>query len=224
MPAQTQQKTQPRLPLNRERVLRAAVARADRDGIEALTMRKLAHGLGVEPMALYNHVQNKEDLLDGMVDMVFEEIGLPSSDLDWRSAMRQRALTARDVLARHPWAVGLLESRSRPGAVTLRHHDAVLKCLREDGFSLVMAAHAYSLLDSYIFGFALQQRNVPVRTPAQVASVAGEMLQRFALSEYPYLVEMITQHALQPGYDYTEEFVFGLDLILDGLARLRGTA
>jgi AcrR family transcriptional regulator len=220
MPAQTQH----RLPLNREHVLRAAVALADRDGIEALTMRKLAHGLGVEPMALYNHVQNKEDLLDGMVDLVFEEIGLPPSDLDWRSAMRQRALMARAVLARHLWAVGLLESRSRPGSVTLRHHDAVLKCLREGGFSLVMAAHAYSLLDSYIFGFALQQRTVPVRTPAQVAAVAGDMLQRFALSDYPYLVEMITQHALQPGYDYTEEFAFGLDLILDGLERLRGTA
>jgi AcrR family transcriptional regulator len=174
-------------------------------------------------MALYNHVANKDDLLDGMVDRIFEEIGLPPRDRDWRSAMRQRALTAQKVLARHPWAVGLLESRSQPGPATLRHHDAVLKRLREGGFSLVMAAHAYSLLDSYIFGFALQQRNVPVRTPAQVATVAGKMLQRFALSEYPYLVEMITQHALQPDYDYAEEFVFGLDLILDGLERLRDT-
>jgi AcrR family transcriptional regulator len=222
MTTQAQQDAQRRVPLNRERVLHAAVELADQDGIEAVTMRKLAQGLGVEAMALYNHVNNKEDLLDGMVDMVFEEIGLPPSDTDWRSAMWQRAITARDVLARHPWAIGLLESRSRPGPATLRHHDAVLGCLREAGFSLVMAAHAYSLLDSYIFGFALQQRNVPVRTPAQVAAVAGEMLQRFALSDYPYLVEMITQHALQPGYDYADEFVFGLDLILDGLERVRG--
>jgi AcrR family transcriptional regulator len=224
MTTQAQQDSQRRLPLNKERVLRAAVDLADQDGIGALTMRKLAQGLGVEAMALYNHVANKDDLLDGMVDVVFDEIGLPPSGVAWKSAMRQRAIVAREVLSRHPWAIGLLESRSRPGPVTLRHHDAVLGCLREAGFSLPMAAHAYSLLDSYIFGFALQQRNVPVRTPEQVAAVAGDMLRQFSASEYPYLVEMITQHALRPGYDYADEFVFGLDLILDGLERLRDTA
>lgn len=223
MTTQAQPYTQPRQPLTRERVLRAAVGLADKDGIGGLTMRKLAQGLGVEAMALYNHVANKDDLLDGMVDIVFEEIGLPTDGMDWKSAMRQRAISAQAVLSRHSWAIGLLESRSRPGPVTLRHHNAVLGCLREGGFSLVMAAHAYSLLDSYIFGFALQQRNVPLQSPAEVAVVADAMLRQFSASEYPYLVEMITQYALQPGYDYADEFVFGLDLILDGLERIRDT-
>jgi len=223
MTTQAQQDTAQRLPLTRQRVLRAAVELADRGGITALTMRKLAQELGVEAMALYNHVANKDDLLDGMVDVIFDEIGLPSGGIDWKLAMRQRAITARDVLARHPWAIGLLESRSRPGPVTLLHHDAVLRCLREAGFSVAMAAHAYSLLDSYIYGFALQQRNLPLHTPEQVAAVGGEMLQRLALASYPYLVEMMTQHALQPGYDYADEFVFGLDLILNSLESLRAT-
>jgi AcrR family transcriptional regulator len=224
MTNQAQQDAAPRLPLTRERVLRAAIELADRGGIAALTMRKLAQELGVEAMALYNHVDNKDDLLDGMVDMIFDEIGLPPSGSDWKPAMRQRAITAREALARHPWAIGLLESRSRPGPETMRHHDAVLKSLREAGFSVAMAAHAYSLLDSYIYGFALQQRNLPLHTPEEVAAVGGEMLQRLALASYPYLVEMMTQHALQPGYDYADEFVFGLDLILDGLERARDTA
>jgi AcrR family transcriptional regulator len=210
--------------LTRERILETAVELADRDGIAALTMRKLAQALGVEAMSLYNHVANKEDLLDGMVDVVFAEIGLSPTGTDWKSAMRLRAISALAVLSRHPWAVGLLESRRRPGPVTLRHHDAVLGCLRGAGFSIAMAAHAYSVLDSYIFGFALEQRNVPVRTPEETAEVARNILLPLRPGDYPYLTEMITGHALLPGYDYRDEFIFGLDLILDGLERVRDTA
>src|SRR5690242_4984303 len=135
-----------RVPLSRERVLRAAFARTDKDGIEALSMRKLAQELGVEAMSLYRHVRNKGDIVDGMVDLVFAEIGLPSMDIDWKTAMRQRAISAREVLACHPWAIELMESRKTPGPATLQHHDAVLACLRNQGFSIALAAHAYSAL------------------------------------------------------------------------------
>src|SRR5215813_1078569 len=131
--------------LNPERVLLAAVSLADAE----LSMRKLGESLGVEAMSLYNHVANKDDLLDGMVDLVFSEIPLPAANLDWRSAMRERAIAVRAALSRHRWAIGLMESRRRPGAATLRHHDAVLGCLRIAGFSVELAAHAYSVLDSY---------------------------------------------------------------------------
>src|SRR5215210_874747 len=143
-----------RAPLSRQRVLRAAVDLADTGGIASLSMRKLAQELGVEAMSLYRHVRNKDDMVDGMVDHVFGEIGLPPTGVDSRTAMRRRAISAREVLARHSWAIGLMESRRRPGPATLRHHDAVLGCLREAGFSVTMAAHAYSVLDSYIYGFA----------------------------------------------------------------------
>jgi AcrR family transcriptional regulator len=214
----------PRTPLSRERVLRAAMARADAGGLAALSMRQLARELGVEAMSLYNHVANKDDLLDGMVDLVFDEIGLPRCGADWTTVMRQRALAARAVLARHPWAIGLLESRSTPGPATLRHHDAVLGCLREAGFSIALAAHAYSVLDSYIYGFALQQASLPFKTAKEGAAVAERILRRFLAHEYPHLTEMTVQHILQPGHDPAGEFEFGLDLILDGLERVRDTA
>jgi AcrR family transcriptional regulator len=206
--------------LTRQRALRAAIELADANGVEALSMRKLGQQLGVEAMSLYNHVASKDDLLDGMVDLVFGEIGLPPNDENWKAAMRQRALTAREVLARHPWAIGLLESRLRPGQATLQHHDAVLGCLRRAGMSVAMAAHAYSLLDSYIYGFALQQISLPFQAPENVPDVADAFMRQFSPESYPYLTEMVVDHALQPGYDYADEFVFGLDLILDGLERL----
>jgi AcrR family transcriptional regulator len=207
--------------LSRRRVLLAAIDLADQRGLAELTMRNLGQALGVEAMSLYNHIANKDDLLDGMVDVVFDEIGVPRTDLDWKTAMRQRGITARAVLARHPWAIGLLESRRHPGAATLRHHDAVIGCLRQAGFSIALAAHAYSVLDSYIYGFALQQSSLPFDAPDEVADVAESMLQRFPVDAYPYLAEFIAQHAMQPGYDYADEFEFGLDLILDGLEPLR---
>ena len=140
-----------------------------------------------------------------------------------QSANRRRfvAMSAREALARHPWAIGLMESRIRPGPATLRHHDAVIGCLREAGFSIPMAAHAYALLDSYVYGFALQQAHLPFRTPEEAAAMAPVLLQQFPVGEYPHLAEFTVRHVLQPGYDFGEEFAFGLDLILDGIERAR---
>jgi len=208
---------EPRTPLSRERVLRAAVALADKSGIDSLTMRKLGDALGVEAMSLYNHVANKDDVLDGMVDLVFSEIGLPSGGGDWKTAMRQRAISVRRVLSRHRWAIGLMESRTSPGPATLRHHDAVIGCLRDAGFSIELAAHAYSVLDSYIYGFALQERGLPFNTPAESSALAHAMLARLPADDYPHLAEFTLRHVLQAGYDYGNEYGFGLDLILDGL-------
>ena len=207
----------PRIPLTRERVLQAAVALADESGSESLSMRKLGEAVGVEAMSLYHHVANKEDLLDGMIDVVFGEIDLPSGGEDWKTAMRQRAISARRVLSRHGWAIGFMESRSSPGPATLRHHDAVIGCLRAAGFSIELAAHAFSVLDSYIYGFALQERSLPFHTPEETAELAQDILAGFPADTYPHLAELATQHVLRPGYDYGHEFEFGLDLILDGL-------
>jgi AcrR family transcriptional regulator len=213
-----------RTPLSRERVLRAAVALADESGSESLSMRRLGEAVGVEAMSLYHHVANKDDLLDGMIDVVFGEIELPTDCADWMVAMRKRALSARRVLARHGWAIRFMESRTSPGPATLRHHDAVLGCLRNAGFSARLAAHAFSVLDSYIYGFALQKRGLPFDTPQETAELANEMLARFPVDEYPHLAELTTQHVLEPGYDYGDEFTFGLDLILEGLERASDTA
>ena len=202
--------------------MRAAIALADSSGIESLSMRKLGRDLGVEAMSLYNHVANKDDILDGIVDLVFGEIALPSGGGDWKPAMRGRATSAHEALLRHPWAPSLMQSRTRPGPATLRHHDSVLGSLRNAGFTLVMAAHAISVIDGYVYGFALQQINIPLQSREQVAEV-GESILRQMAGEYPHLAEMITKHAMLPGYDYGREFEFGLDLILDGLERLRET-
>jgi AcrR family transcriptional regulator len=200
-------------------VLQAAVALADETGIESLTMRKLGQALRVEAMSLYYHVANKEALLDGMVDLVFGEIEFPTSGADWKTAMRQRAISARAALRRHPWAVALMESRRTPGPANLRHHDAVLGCLRQAGFTVALTAHAYSLLDAYVYGFALQEASLPFKDPQETTEVAQEIMAAFPVDAYPHLTELAVQHVLQPGYDYGDEFQFGLDLILDGLER-----
>ena len=207
-----------RPPLSRDQVLRAAVTLADRGGIQALSMRKLGEALGVEAMSLYNHVTGKSDLLDGMIDIVFSEIDLPSG-MGWKQAMRQRAISARQALSRHRWAIGLMESRSTPGAATLRHHDAVLGCLRAAGFSLELTAHAYSVLDSYIYGFALQEASLPFGSAQEAVPVAQEIAGGLPAGEYPHLTELAMGHVLKPGYDYGNEFEIGLDLILDSLDR-----
>ena len=217
MTSRTARARAPRIPLSRERVLHAAVAFADENGLEALSMRKLGEAVGVEAMSLYTHVANKDDLLDGMIDMVFSEIDLPSGEDGWKTAMRQRAISVRRVLSRHRWAIGLMESRTSPGPATLRHHDAVIGCLRDAGFSIELAAHAYSVLDSYIYGFALQERGLPFNTPAESSALAHAMLARFPADDYPHLAEFTLRHVLQAGYDYGNEYGFGLDLILDGL-------
>src|SRR6202521_560995 len=209
-----------RAALTRERILQAAIGLADRDGIESLSMRKLGQELGVEAMSLYNHVRNKVDMLDGMVDVVFSEIDLPADGIDWRTAMRQRAISARQALLRHPWAIGLMESRATPGPATLRHHDAVLGSLRTAGFSVDMAAHAYSVLDGYIYGFTLTELTLPFRN-TEVAEVAESIMEGFRPGEHPYLAEMAVDRAMKPGYNYGDEFEFGLDLILDGIMRVK---
>jgi AcrR family transcriptional regulator len=200
-------------------VLRTALAVADAGGIGSLTMRSLAQELGVKPMSLYHHVRNKDEILDALVDLVFAEIHLPTPDRGWRREMRRRAVSARLVLGRHRWAIGLLESRSTPGPATLRHHDAVLGTLRAGGFSVPMTGHAYALLDSYVYGFALQEASLPFDGPESVAEVAGPIMEQVRAEEYPHFTEFAVEHALRPGYDFGEEFEFGLDLILDALAR-----
>jgi AcrR family transcriptional regulator len=210
--------------LSRERVLRAALDLADEGGIDSLTMRRLGQALQVEAMSLYNHVAGKDDILDGIVDLVFSEIVVPSNIPYWKTAMRLRAIDAREALTRHPWATSLMQSRTKPGPATLRHHDAVIGSLRKAGFTIDMAAHAFSVMDGYIYGFALQQVNLPSHTPEESAALADNILRELPADRYPYLAEMIVEHALKPGYDYAEEFEFGLDLILDGLEGLRQRA
>jgi AcrR family transcriptional regulator len=208
-----------RVPLNRDRVLRAAVALADEAGLAAVSMRKLGETLGVEAMSLYNHVASKNDLLHGMVDLVFAEVGLPPGDTGWREAMRHRAISAREALRRHRWAIGLMESGSEPGPATLAHHDAVLGCLRHAGFSVELAGHAYSLLDSYIYGFALQEASLPLQTPEATAEVTRQIVARMPAGQYPHLAEQAVQRVLAPGFSYGSEFEIGLGLILDSLER-----
>lgn len=217
MSAMSDDQPTPRVPLSRDRVLQTGLALADEHSIQWLSMRKLGQALGVEAMSLYHYVANKDDLIDGMIDLVFAEIELPSDQDDWKTAMRTRALSARQVLARHRWANGLMESRSTPGAATLRHHDTVIRCLRRAGFPIALVAHAYSALDSYTYGFAMQERALPFETPEQTAELAQAILARFPVDEYPHLAELTFQHVLQPGYDYAKEYEFGLDLLLDGL-------
>jgi AcrR family transcriptional regulator len=208
-----------RIPLNRDRVLQGAVAIADTAGIGALTIRSLAQELGVKPMAIYYHVANKDEILDGIVDLVFAEIELPETDGDWRSELVRRTSSARRVLSRHHWAIGLMESRKSPGPATLRHHDAVLGTLRKAGFTVEMTAHAYALLDSYVYGFALQEAALPFSGADTAAEVAEPMMQQFPADAYPHLVELTTEYILQPGYDFGDEFEFGLGVILDALTR-----
>jgi len=209
----------PRPGLQRDGIVRAAIALADAGGIEQLTMRKLGQQLGVEAMSLYNHVANKVDLLDGMIDAVFSEIDLPDRTTDWRTAMRDRAISARAVLARHPWAVGLMETRTTPGAATLQHHDRVIGTLRGAGFSVALAAHAFAAMDSYIYGFALQEATLPFDTGEETQVLAEAILAQAPAHVYPHLTELTIEHVLQPGYEFGAEFEFGLDLILDGLER-----
>jgi AcrR family transcriptional regulator len=201
-------------------VLRAAVALADEAGIEALTMRKLGLRLGVEAMSLYNHVSSKDDLLDGVVDLVVSEIDLPADADDWKGAMRRRAISAREVFSRHPWASGLVDSRESSGPVRLRYFDWVLGTLRRAGFTLETAARAFSVLDSYVYGFGRQQLATSAELGMTPEEAAEAFLGTLPADEYPYLREMVVDYAMQPGRDENADFESGLDLILDGLERL----
>lgn len=209
--------TAPRLPLSRERILNMAIELADARGISGLTMRGLGEALGVEAMSLYNHVANKAALLNGMVDAVFAEIELPSHSDHWRTAIRKRSVSFYEVLMRHPWVSGLRDSATQPGASTLRHHDRVIGTFRNAGFSVALTAHAFSLVDSYIYGFALQEAALPLATEEQSAEVAEAMMAQLPVAEFPYLAELTVEHVMQPGYQYSNEFAVGLDLVLDSL-------
>lgn len=219
-PKRSSAKPQSRARLSREGVLQKALELADQEGFHALTMRRLAQELGVEAMSLYYHFANKDRLLDGMIDLVFAEIELPSRGT-WKSRLRARATSARAALVRHRWALGRMESRTSPGPATLHHHNGVLECLRENGFSVAAAAHAYSLLDSYIYGFVLQELNLPFNRFEEAGPAADSIMAEVAEGNYPYLAEMASEHVLKAGYDYSKEFDIGLEIVLDGLERLR---
>ena len=220
MATSTSQRTK-RKTLTRDRVLDAAIGLADETGIENLTIRKLAAALQVKPMTIYHHVAGKEAIVDGMVDRVFSEIDRPPTDVNWQSAMRQRSLSARAVLAKHRWATPLMESRTNPGPETLAHHDAVVGCFRRSGFSVEMAAHAYALVDSFVYGFALQEASLPATGGEDMANLASSIIDPLPQENYPHLRELVADHVLQPGYDFGGEFEFGLDLILEGLEAAR---
>ena len=208
--------------VSREIVLRAALDLADRGGLEAVTMRDVGRAVGVEAMSLYRHVDDKDDVLSGIVDLVFTEIELPPGDMGWQAFMRERAIRARAVLTRHPWAIGLLDAQARPGPANLRHHDRVLGMLLQAGFSSPMATHAYSLLDSYVYGFVLQERSLRVGTPDATADSAEAILDQASADAYPNLVT-VGRELVDSGFDYANEFEFGLELILDGLYRVQRT-
>jgi AcrR family transcriptional regulator len=213
----------PRTPVTRERALSAAVALADAEGLGSLTMRRLARELGVEAMSLYHHLANKDEILDGMVEMVFGEIELPAEDTGWKAAMLRRGASVRAALTRHPWAISIMESRTSPGPNTLGHLDAMLGCCRNAGFSVPMAAHAVSLIDSYIYGFVLQEVNLPFDDSSELEEVVEEILPDLSPESHPHHLELTMEYILQPGYSYGDEFDFGLGLILDGLeAAARG--
>ena len=198
-----------------------AVALADQHGIDSLSMRNLAEDLGVVPMALYKHVANKEELLDGMVDAVFAETSF-STDADWKAALRQRAMAMREALLRHPWAVGRMEAGT-PGPANLRHHNAVMECLRAKAqLPFRAAVHAYSVMDSYVYGFALQEKTLTGDIPAEAERRTRRVRQEHPapLEEYPYLMD-VAEELARSGYDFADEFEFGLDLVLDGIDRLR---
>lgn len=199
-----------------EQIVDAAMRLADERGLDGLSMRKLAEQLGVEAMSLYHHVANKEALLDAMVDAVFAKIELPEADEPWRPAIARRCHSARAALGNQRWAIGLLDSRVNPGPATLHHHNAMLGCLRRNGFPLPLAAHAVAVLDSYTYGFAVQEAALPFESSEGAAELAEEMIDQFAAG-YPYLAEIATDHVMQPGYDFGGEFDWGLELILDGL-------
>ena len=205
-----------RSPLTKERVLQAAVDLADAHGLGALTMRRLGADLGVEAMSLYKHVANKDEILDGIVELVVGAIEIPKEGSDWKEAMKRRAMSAREVLGRHSWALGLLESRGSMGPTLMRYVDAILGNLRSAGFSIENAVHAFWLLDCYVYGQVVQEANLPFGASAE-AVVSEELLpQHITSSEYPHLIE-VGEHALSSDYSVDSEFEFGLDLILDAL-------
>lgn len=214
----------PRRPLTRQRVLRAAVALADRSGLDSLTMRRLGRELGVEAMSLYKHVANKDEILDGIVDLVVTEIEIPTPGSDWKTAMRKRAVSARQVLRRHPWAIGLFESRGSTGPTVLRYLDAIIASLRAGGFSVEAAAHAFWVLDSYVYGHVIQEMSLPFDAANGPGETSEDRLEHFQSDEYSHLAELAALQETTSAFDYDTEFAFGLNLVLEALDAIRTEA
>jgi AcrR family transcriptional regulator len=214
---------EPRIPLNRDRVLRAAITLADESGLETVTMRKLGQALGVEAMSLYNHVANKDDLLTGMVDQVVAEMEVAAVDGDWKAAIRRSVISAHDVLVAHPWAARLMISSPGVSTARLRYMEGLLAALRHGGFSAVQTHHAYHALDSHIVGFTLWQVSFPFEAE-ELPDLASRFLRQLPADEYPALIEHVELHLAGVDDDGESEFAYGLDLILDGVERLRDSA
>jgi AcrR family transcriptional regulator len=211
----------PRDPLTRERIVDAAAAVADASGLDGVSMRNVGRALGVEAMSLYHHIAGKEQLLDELADWVFARIQLPPLDGEWRTAMSERAHSQREVLGAHPWGLALVESRRTPGPAVLAHHNAVIGCLRRNGFSIQLAAHAFSVLDAYVYGFVLTEQRLPFEADETVEDFAAGLA--LPAEQYPYMVEFVTELVIGRDYAYGDEFEHGLELVLDGLAaRHRG--
>ena len=201
--------------LSRVRIVEAAARVADHRGLAGASMRNVGAELGVEAMSLYHHISGKDDLLDGLADWVFTGIELPDLDQPWRPAMVARATSSRSRLSAHPWALGLIESRRNPGPALLHHHDTVLGCLRTNGFSVELAAHAFSAIDAYVYGFVLTELNLPMTSGEEADELVAEI--GLPMDRYPHLAEMMTEQVMGKSYSYADEFDFGLGLILDGL-------
>jgi AcrR family transcriptional regulator len=213
-----------RIPLSRERILAAAVGLADRDGVESLSMRRLASELGVVPMALYKHVANKDELLDGMLDIVVAEFDAPRADLPWKEAVRERILSAREALLRHPWASRVMETRTRPTPVVMAYMDSMIGMFRDGGFSIELTHHAMHAMGSRLMGFSQELFNDQSDTDA---AIEAEMWTQLS-TVYPSIFELYTaishedSSVVGPGCDDRFEFEFTLDLMLDGLERIKG--
>ena len=217
--AKAKKRVKRKVSLSRDQVLKTAIKFADRHGIESLSMRKLGQLLGVEAMSLYNHVSNKDDILDGIVDIVAGEIEVPIIGGDWEKAMRRRAVSAHEVLMRHPWATMLIVSRANVGPAMLRYVDSTIGCLVEAGFSYATADHAWNAIDSYVYGFTLQKLNFPFK-PEEYAQVAKAYLPQIPADQYPYL-NGLSQEVIAGRHNGLHDLQFGLDLILNGLEKIR---
>ncbi len=210
---------EPRIPLSRERVLAAAIRLADASGFESLTMRRLAQELGVEAMTLYYYVSNKDDLLDGMVQIMESEIELPSSGRSWKAELRRTALSVHEIIGRHPWAATLMLSSPTVGQPRMAYMNSMLGCLRGAGFTAQQTDHAYHALESHIMGYSLWVAGMNLGSRDELVAKASDFLDELPADTYPYLVEHVHQHLQPPDPDDEGSFAFGLDLILDGLER-----
>lgn len=221
MARNTKQSSVRGLTLTKDSVIRAAIKLADAGGLEALSMRKLGRELGVEAMAMYYHFASKRQLIDGMIDRIHGDINVPQAEANWREFMFGRAESALEILSLHPWAAAIMEAGVTPGPATLRDSDNCIKCLRQAGFSIAMTVHAVTVLNIYIYGAAEQYTRLNFSNSLEAAEFSETIKEQFPAEDYPYLAEMISEHMMKSNYDAKKEFEFGLNLILDGIAKLK---